>query len=210
MPNAYASSVRMRIARPVRNSAACCPVSGAAGSSPTTQSNSIRVARWPVHQNAEHEATPDPIAHGFRVKGIVAAIGANGRADRAKCLAVPGFLPRLVVASLASALPFLNAVSSIREAWMSVIGDLPESTTGCGDSTPSDVAKLLANKPTPIEISTLRSLASVYSAFRLQDAIIEFAAQSAGQIAYDRTRSRDYAVAVAQAAAKAIGEQFMM
>jgi hypothetical protein len=93
---------------------------------------------------------------------------------------------------------------------MSVIRDLPESTTGCDDSTPSDLAKLLANKPTPIEISTLRSLASVYSAFRLQDAIIEFAAQSAGQIAYDRTRSRDYAVAVAQAAAKAIGEQFMM
>ena len=51
-------------------------------------------------------------------------------------------------------------------------------------------------------------MGEVYDAFRLHDAIVDFAAQSAGQIAYDRTRSRDYAMAVAQAAAKASGEQF--
>jgi hypothetical protein len=93
---------------------------------------------------------------------------------------------------------------------MSGISDLPESTTGHGDITPSDFLKFLANNPTPIEISTFRALASVCSAFCLHDAIIEFAAQSAGQIAYDRTSSRDYAVAVAQAAAKTTAEQFIM
>ena len=91
---------------------------------------------------------------------------------------------------------------------MSVISDLPESTTEYGGITPSDLSKLLADKPTPLEISIVRALAPVYYAFRLHDAIVDFAAQSAGQIAYDRTRSRDYAVAVAQAAAKATGKQF--
>jgi hypothetical protein len=93
---------------------------------------------------------------------------------------------------------------------VSVISDLPESATEYGDITPSDLSKLLADKPTPLEISIIRALAPVYSAFRLHDAIVDFAAQSAGQIAYDRTRSRDYAVAVARAAAKATGEQFTM
>ena len=91
---------------------------------------------------------------------------------------------------------------------MSVINNFLDPATEYGDITPSDLAKLLADKPTQIEISIVRALAPVYHAFRFHDAIVDFAAQNAGQIAYDRTRSRDYAMAVAQAAAKASGEQF--
>jgi hypothetical protein len=94
---------------------------------------------------------------------------------------------------------------------MSVIGDFPDSVTKCSNIRPSDVSTLALlpeNNATLVDISIVQALAPVYHAFCFHDAIVDFAAQSAGQIAYDRTRSRDYAMAVAQAAAKASGEQF--
>ena len=94
---------------------------------------------------------------------------------------------------------------------MSVISDLLDPATEDHEIRPSDLstlALLSPNKAIPIEVSIVRALAVVYDAFRLHDAIVDFAGQSAGQTAYDRTRSHDYAVAVAQAAAKASCEQF--
>jgi hypothetical protein len=94
---------------------------------------------------------------------------------------------------------------------MSAIRDLLDPATDDGKIRPSDLSTLSLLSPdgaTPIEISIVRALAAVYDAFRLHDAIVDFAGQSAGQIAYDRTRSRDYAIAVAQAAANASSEQF--
>lgn len=94
---------------------------------------------------------------------------------------------------------------------MSVTSDFLDPVTEdseIGPSDPSTLTLLSTNKATPIEISVVRALAVVYNAFCLHDAIVDFAGQSAGQIAYDRTRSRDYAIAVAEAAAKASSEQF--
>jgi hypothetical protein len=94
---------------------------------------------------------------------------------------------------------------------MSAISDLPNRTTEYSSIRTSDRSTLdllSENNTTPVDISIVQALAAVYHAFRLYDSIVDFAAQSAGQIAYDRTRSRDYAMAVAQAAAKASGEQF--
>jgi hypothetical protein len=94
---------------------------------------------------------------------------------------------------------------------MSAISDFSNRTTEYSNIRTSDVptlALLAENNATPIDISIVQALTTVYNAFRFHDAIVDFAAQSAGQIAYDRTRSRDYAMAVAQAAAKASSEQF--
>ena len=94
---------------------------------------------------------------------------------------------------------------------MSATSDLLDSAKAYSNISSSDlsIADLLsANKAIPIEVSVVRTLAAVYNAVRLHDAIVDFAGQSAGQIAYNRTGSRRYAIAAAQAAAKASAEQF--
>ncbi|MGA8611317.1 MAG: hypothetical protein WB760_06315 [Xanthobacteraceae bacterium] len=94
---------------------------------------------------------------------------------------------------------------------MSATSDLLDSAKVYSNISSSDLsisALLSANKAMLIEVSAVRTLAAVYNAFRLHDAIVDFAGQSAGQIAYDRTCSRRYAIAAAQAAAKASSEQF--
>jgi len=92
-----------------------------------------------------------------------------------------------------------------------VSDNLMDHVTDDSGITPSDLttlAELSVNKARSIDIAIVRALAAVYNAFRLHDAIVDFAGQSAGQIAYDRTCSRGYAVAAAQATAKATSERF--
>lgn len=81
-----------------------------------------------------------------------------------------------------------------------------------GENTTSDalVALVLSllNKIEQLENSADQVTTAINNAYRFRDAIFAFAGQSAGQIVYDRTRNRDYAIAAAEAAAKASNQQF--
>jgi hypothetical protein len=81
-----------------------------------------------------------------------------------------------------------------------------------GENTTSDALAILdrslLNQIEQFEKSADRITTAVCNAYRFHDAILAFAWQSAGQLVFDRTRNRDYAIAAAEAAAAASSQQF--
>jgi len=94
---------------------------------------------------------------------------------------------------------------------MSAEIDLIDVVTGSHNISPSALYLLLpfvGNKLEPIGDSSANALATINNAYRFRNAILDFAGQKAGQIVYDRSGNQRYAIAAAEAAAKASNEQF--
>jgi hypothetical protein len=90
---------------------------------------------------------------------------------------------------------------------MSAEIDLIDVVTGSHNISPSALYLLLPFVGNKLD-SSANALATINNAYRFRNAILDFAGQKAGQIVYDRSGNQRYAIAAAEAAAKASNEQF--